>query len=113
MKYHRFYRDPTSDNWYIDLPSYPGPVADLQMVMGADVLLGILANNYFNEVDVTFAADPFEGADTLTLTRLGDDEGGAYYTCNSIMGLPYDFPVWLCDVTLHVFGNFPPTIYFR
>ena len=112
MKYHRFYRDPTSDNWYIDLPSYHGPIADLQMVMGADSMLFMLAMGE-DEVDVAFSDEPFDGADTLTLDRYGFDEGGAYYICNSVMGIRYDFPVWLCSVTLHVFGYFPTTIYFR
>lgn len=112
MKYHRFYRDPTSENWYIDLPTYKGPQADLQMVMNSDTLLLMLAMGE-DEVDVAFDTEPFEGADTLALTHLGADEGGAYYICNSVMGLPYDFPVWLCSVTLYIFPDYPKVIYFR
>lgn len=114
MKYHRFYKTNTG-KWYIDYPSYiesGGQPEMLEMVMGADTMLLMLAMGE-DEVDVSFDTEPFEGADTLTLTHLGADEGGAYYTCDSVMGLPYAFPVWLCDVTLHVFGHFPPVIYFR
>lgn len=39
---YKFYKDEVH-NWYIDLPSYPGPKADLQMVMGADTMLDLLS----------------------------------------------------------------------
>jgi len=33
-----FYKETTGE-WYIDLPDYPGPKEDLQMVLGADKML--------------------------------------------------------------------------
>ena len=35
------------------------------------------------------------------------------YTLENYMGIPFSLDMWLCDVTLFVFGKFPETIYFK
>jgi hypothetical protein len=107
----RFYKE-SDTSWYIDLPEWPGEKAELAMVMGADVLLEILAQGE-GEVKVTFADEPFEGAEQMTYYQDGNEIGGAYYHLKSYMGIDYDFTLWLCDVTKFVFGKMPETIYFK
>ena len=62
------------DRWYIDLPEWQGPRANLEMVMGADVMLDVLSTG--NErVNVTFsnhATDEFEAELKLIHLSNGD-----------------------------------------
>ncbi len=106
-----FTRDPDGC-WYADIAAYPGPRGDLQMVAGADTLLDILSEGHAHP-RVHFQLDPQPTWAYLLLTHPGDVEGGGYYSL--IPGetlLPAGMPVWLCDVTLFVFGFLPKRIYF-
>lgn len=114
----RFYKE--LDKWYIDLPSYPGDKADLEMVLGADLFLDHLANLQ-NEIYLELSTLSVFSRNVLHLIKLANDIGnGAYYECfyyesNSGFGdLPKYFKMWLCDVTKFVFdGRFPDQIYFK
>jgi hypothetical protein len=100
--------------WYIDLPSYPGEKADLQMVLGADTLLDILSGNTRHSVTMSVSLEPIEGFDSLTRMRqlTTDEGGGAMYFSNK-----HQFELWLCDVTKFVFApygiDFPSTIFYK
>ena len=102
--------------WYIDLPGYlahGGNKADLQMVEGADVLLNFMAHG---KKIVTLQLDraPFEGADVLKLVELCDaPKGGGYYIMHTFRKQAIEKRIWLCDVTLFVFGDMPECIYIR
>jgi hypothetical protein len=98
---YRFYNE--DDRWYIDLPEWTGPKADLEMVEGADILLSILANDN-TEVHVKFSDEPFEGSSILTLLSDG------YYVNNAWHGPSM---IWLCHVTEFVFGRYPKYIYYQ
>lgn len=106
---YKFYKDEVH-NWYIDLPSYPGPKADLQMVMGADTMLDLLSQGngyvYLYISDLTFI-----GSTILEFKELTPDLGqGANY---KLISEHFDeMNVWLCDVVKFIFGNFPEKIYF-
>lgn len=95
-----------SNKWFIDIP-WDGDINDLQMVSGCDVLLDILSNNNFY-VDIEISTDYFE--DSIHLIKKNDDEFGCYYSC-----FTYDFKgeIWLCNVTKHLFGDFPNDFYFK
>ena len=59
---------------------------------------------------------PFEGADTLEFTRIGDLEGpelgeGAWYIMKTCTNIEYNLNMWLCDVTKFVLGDFPKVIW--
>ena len=101
--------------WYAVIPAYPGPKADLQMTLGADHLLYIIAQGA-SRVELVFDTDVFEGSDLLTQTSLGwrgDREyDGATYWLETYQGVPYGFDLWLCGVTNFVFGKLPEKIYF-
>ena len=103
-------------DWYAVIPEYPGPKADLQMVLGADHLLYIIAEGA-SMVELTFDTVPFDGSELLVRKSLGwqgdRQYEGATYWLETYRGLPYGFEVWLCDVTIFVFGNLPEAIYFH
>lgn len=102
--------------WYIDLPAYleqGGFPDDLEMIMGADTMLELYANGK-RSVDLAISEVPFAGADTLQRIAAGQEGwGGADYRMARCEGHQVDQPVWLCDVTLFVFGAFPEVIYIR
>lgn len=114
MKQHRFVREGMA--WYIDLPEYlnqGGDKGDLQMVSGADTMLGIIADKE-NEVALQIDTEPFEGADELLLTEICDPIlGGGFYHMKQFENKAVNKDLWLCDVTRFVFGNIPGKIYIR
>ena len=100
----RFYKE--KDQWYADIPQYPGPVEDLQMVFGADTLLDILSSGK-DEITLRISLEDKLG-DTLHRTEIMDniEGGGALYKHIHVDQL------WLCPVMEFVFGGYPETIYF-
>jgi hypothetical protein len=106
------YFGPAKDRWYIDLPEWRGPKANLEMVQGADTLLEILANG--NErVNVTFSnflSPSFQPEIKLTHMQNGDYE--LTKLNNDLMTLPNE--IWLCGVTQFVFqSDYPDFIYLK
>jgi hypothetical protein len=91
------------NNWYIDLPTWIGSKSALQMILGADVLLDILAEGK-NTVTLNISLGEQVGYDVLV--RQSYNLAGADYKYN-------DMDVWLCGVTIYVFGYFPKKIYFK
>ena len=115
MKSYRFYKD--EYGWFIDLPEWEGNKSDLQMVAGADVFCDLLSQGE-NEVVITLSTEPFDGCDQLDLLYLGRLEGpelgeGAWYGLEQYADTEFHTTMWLCDVTKHVFGDFPKQIYFK
>lgn len=112
---HRVYTFLKENNrWYIDLPEYiqqGGSKADLEMVAGADEMLDIMARKK-KKLIMELDREPFEGADLLELAELcGAPMGGGYYVMHTCKGRPLNKRMWLCDVTLFVFGDMPQKIY--
>lgn len=108
---YKFYLD-TDNRWYVDIPAYPGPKAELEMVCGADTMLKLLAQDE-NEIYLSFADKPLHNCIVLTKIKDTPDVGGAEYLFTSYMGVDYNLNVWLCDVTKWVFGYLPNTIYIQ
>lgn len=106
-----FFKKDEELRWYVDLPEYieqGGKKEDLEMILGADLLLDILAENE-NEVEVKFNTSFFkESKYELTLDR--SEEEGSYY---KLTGQNLEFEVYLCPVTVFVFGSYPEKIYLR
>lgn len=99
------------EEWFIDLPDYPGLKVDLQMVGGADTLLDIYSGNG-NSVSLYVNTDGIAYGDTLKFVdraKFEDKEYGAFYIHND----QKDSPIWLCDVVEWLFGGFPPIIYLQ
>lgn len=64
MKVFKFYRDKTPIGrkaWYVDLPEFKGPKAELEMVAGADDFLEMVAgySPAKREVFLTIGLEPF------------------------------------------------------
>jgi len=105
----------TNGDWFVDLPEWPGDRSALQMVMGADTLLDIVAQGH-KEIHLHFSEEGFPGANLMYWFMNGipgDIEvGGAMYHMDEYQGISYNFDLWLCDVTKFVFGEFPKYIYY-
>ena len=103
----RFYKE-EDNRWYVDLPGFEGDKSELEMVAGADHMLDIYSQGE-NDVYLKLALSEYPGADKLT--RLDKNGSGFDYKVSSHFGIPYDYTLWLCDVTKYVYGQFPKFIY--
>lgn len=114
-KKYRFYKDESC--WFIDLKWFPFNKAHLAMVCGADELLDNLSENSA-EVFLEISTKPIKNNyDCLHLVeKLGWVMGAVYEVSatkrikNSIFNTNQ---LWLCAVTLLVFGHYPKNIYFK
>jgi len=106
----RFYKA-DSGRWYIDLPGWNGSIDELEMVQGADTMLDRVSG-YTNECILEMSDEAFEGADTIQLVSdLSDSVGGGDYIMKSYKGEDIEHHMWLCAVTVQVFGILPAVIY--
>ena len=100
---------PKRDRWYIDLPEWQGPRANLEMVAGADTMLEVFANGQ-ERVNVTFTN--YEANDIEADLLLNHISGGTY-TVTRMNENYSNVPerMWLCGVTKFVFNSdYPETI---
>ena len=105
----KFYKD--EGGWFVDLPEWEGTKADLAMVSGADTMLDIISQGE-NDIKVLLSTEEFDGSNRLEFLRESPEVGeGSWYLMKSYKGIEYDLELWLCDVTIFVFGNFPKNIY--
>lgn len=107
----QFYKTTTGE-WFLDSPEYVkegGNWAELQMVAGADEFLDSLGEGK-DFVSVKVLSNP-EGIQlTQKLVRMDyiPNQVGKHYQdfmTNKLM--------WLCPVTLFVFGEYPAEIYYQ
>lgn len=99
--------------WYIVLPDWTGSKADLEMVWGADMLLNIYAQG-LQKISLSVSETEIPSYDVIQLLEICPaTTGGAYYKVDKINGINYNFKIWLCDVTLSLYGNFPSVLYFK
>lgn len=114
MRHFRFYKETDQwfeDKWYIDLPDWTGSKSDLEMVSGADTMLDIMAEGE-REFILALSDTHFEGSDKIEFIRMADDIGnGAYYFMEKYKGIELQLNIWICDVALFVFGEFPEKIF--
>lgn len=104
QNYYTFIKD-EDGRWYIDLPEWDGPQEDLEMVMGADTMLDIIAQDQ-EEVRVSISNTYVPHKMKLDFIR--EESGGGMYQLSSTY---HNFEVWLCYVTKFVFGELPKTLY--
>lgn len=110
MKTYRFYKE-IGDRWYVDIPEWEGEKASLEMVCGADLMLTIISQGE-SEITLSLSSDSEISGDSLILQRESPEMGeGAWYKLTSWKGIDFDLDVWLCDVTVWVFGEFPKRIW--
>lgn len=106
----------SSGRWFVDLPEWTGSKDDLEMVLGADDLLNIIAQGE-QSVEVYFSTEPFEESNVISWFKegmyFGANIGGGFYKLHQYKGIVYDADIWLCDVAKFVFGETPQLIYFK
>lgn len=95
-----------AEKWFIDIP-WIGDVNDLQMVSGADSLLDILSKGS-KEFNCTVSTLLMNKQWLAHLEKISEDEIGADYQAYSDY---ISTPVWLCNVTKHLFEIFPDNFY--
>ena len=107
----RFYKT-EEQKWYVDLPEWTKMIADLEMVEGADQMLDI-ASGHTNECYLKMSNESFEGADVIKLVTDRSDRvlGGGDYIMEACKGKVINQKLWLCTVTVDVFGNLPKEIF--
>lgn len=112
MEEYRFYKE--GNNWYVDLPAWEGAKSDLLMIGGADTMLDIISSNG-TEVHTIISREPFDGSTRLEYVKSAKEDigEGSYYNMESHLGVKHDLSVFLCDVTLFVFGEFPKEIFIK
>ena len=109
LRQFKFYKD--EGTWYVDLPEWEGSRADLAMVSGADTMLDIISQGE-NDIKVLLSTEDFDGSNKLELLRDAPEIGeGSWYLMKTYKGIEYNLELWLCDVTIFVFGEFPKHIY--
>ena len=109
IRQFKFYKD--EGTWYVDLPEWEGSWADLAMVSGADTMLDIISQGE-NDIKVLLSTEDFDGSNRLEFLRRSPEVGeGSWYLMKTYKGIEYDLELWLCDVTIFVFGEFPKNIY--
>lgn len=109
----KFVKESNGD-WFVNLPEWTGDKSELQMVMGADTLLDIMAQGH-DEIVVYISTEGFPGGNVISKYQEGFDGdvsiGGAMYNLPQYRGIDFNLNLWLCDVTAFVFGEMPDHIY--
>jgi len=77
VKHLKFEKDENHD-WYVVLPEWEGEKSALQMVMGADDMLDILAQGEF-EVNLIISTEVIDNP-TIELTFLREENDGGWYS---------------------------------
>lgn len=119
---HKFYKD--NQGWFIDLPEFIelglGTKANLAMVLGADTFLDRLSNNG-SEVTLELSENKFDDFDGC-FENIGFDEpteeleaiGHPIQTGGYYIEIKLLHQIWLCPVTIYVFGGkYPKLIYYK
>jgi hypothetical protein len=109
MKKIKFYKK--ENKWYAYLPAYieqGGTEEECEMVAGADDWLDRLSN-YGDDVTLLLSdSDPL--SERIVLYE--SDEFGATYIAHTYKEEDINQVLWLCPVTVFVFGKYPDIIYY-
>ena len=101
--------------WYIDFPGWPFDHHNLMMVAGADDLCSALSDNDLNvkvKAIPTQKEKDLESEGYIKLTQIESGlTTGSTYTVTGLEG--FNRNIWLCPVTLFVFGKYPKYIYLK
>lgn len=105
-----FTKEP-SGFWYIDFPKWPFAHHNLMMVCGADKLCQELSKDGIHtKVDVIISHKELNLSEYIHLSRkeVGLLDGATY----NVTGAKVK-ELWICPVTLFVFGGYPRNIYLK
>lgn len=107
---YRFYKT-IEERWFIEIPDWEGPPEELELVLGADIMLNYMAG--YNDTMWIFISEYyFEKSTELKLIGKNTEIGsGADYMVGQFQGIDLKLKIWLCDVVLFIFDKFPKNIY--
>lgn len=111
-EYNLSFTKEKDNNWYIDLPNWSLAHHNLMMVAGADTLCQELAyDGRHTSVDVIVSEKDEILPDYIRLKKQDSKllEGATY----SVYGAETVNELWICPVTLFVFGKYPKFIYLK
>ena len=100
-----FYKS-EENRWYVNLPDYPGPIDELEMVAGADVMLDMLSE-HDNRISLEVSEKKLKCDAYL---KYKPESGEGIYEAH-LDGVEY--MIWLCKVMLYVFGCYPENLYIK
>jgi len=110
----KFYK--TEENrWYADLPEYieaGGSVEECKMVAGADQWLDVISN-YGDQITLKLSSTDILQEKIELMSEPNYSEEGGTYLARTYKENDYNVQLWLCPVTLFVFGEYPQTIYYE
>jgi len=109
MKKIKFYKK--ENKWYAHLPAYieqGGTEEECEMVAGADDWLDRLSNYGDDATLLLSDSDPL--SERIVLYE--SDEFGATYIAHTYKEEDINQILWLCPVTVFVFGKYPDIIYY-
>jgi hypothetical protein len=95
-----------SNRWFIDIP-WDGMIEDLEMVSGSDLFLDTISNGK-KVVNIEVCTE--EMYKSIKLPKVNEDELGAFYKVNTF---DYKGDIWLCNVTKHLFDEFPENFWIK
>lgn len=101
-----------AEGWFIVLPEWTGEKSALQMVSGADTLLDYLSNGK-SIVKLNASDKRFKGKNVLLLLSKSNETGADYLYIEERQHDYHYHELWLCPVTLFVFGIYPYKIYLQ
>ena len=107
----RFYKD-EARRWYAYLPEYiaqGGTEEECEMIAGADEWLDYLSKN--GDSVTLELSDTRQLSEKIVLYE--SDESGATYIAHTYKEEDVNQILWLCSVTLFVFGHYPKEIYYH
>ncbi len=108
MKIRFYNRD---GRWFADVPSWieqGGTEDDCEMVCGADLWLDYLSK-YTDSITLELSKEPLNES----IHIYHKDKMGATYIAHEFQGEAMNIQMWLCNVTIHVLGEFPPIIHYK
>ena len=106
----KFYRK--ENRWYAYLPEYleqGGTEEECEMIAGADDWLDYLSN-HGDEITIELSD---ENVLSEKISLYESDEYGATYIAHTYKEEDINQVLWLCPVTVFVFGNYPQSIYYH
>lgn len=97
-----------NDGWFVVLTEWKGDKSELEMVAGADDMLDKLSKGN-KDVSLIISEVPILNHDAM-LTFLNKKCGGGNYSCLINEDV---FEVWLCHVTIFIYGYLPRMLYIK
>ena len=109
----RFYN--RDGRWYADIFEYleqGGTEEECEMVSGADIWLDFISKGKENII-LKLSTSEILNEKLEFIENNEDEEYGAFYIAREYKEEPHNFILWICPVTLFVFGEYPKTIYYE